>query len=429
MVGPGDAAGPPAGRPRRGVDDILTALSEAPPLSMPVPSPFHQRTLPLCTSYRWKDWAGYAAVCSYDTTHDREYFAFRESAGLLDVSPLFKYEVHGPDAERLLSRMTVRDVSKLAVGRVGYCCWCDDRGKVIDDGTVARLDVDRFRVTAADPTLHWLQTLSHGFRVTLEDSSTRLAALALQGPTSREILRAASDADLDGLRFFGVTRSRIDELDVWISRTGYTGDLGYEIWVERGGALALWDALIAAGRPFGITPAGLDALDMSRIEAGFILLGVDYYSAPRVVLEARKSSPYEIGLGWMVDLEHGPFIGRHALVAEAANGSDWSLVGLEVSWEELEALYETYSLPPDLPPHASREPRPLYSGENQVGKVTSHTWSPILKKFIALASVEAQHAGTGTVLEMEHTVEFERRRVPATVVATPFFDPERKRQP
>src|SRR5512147_1163487 len=183
--------------------DKLQAVPGGPP-EMPIPSPFHERTAPLCTSLRWKDWAGYAAVCSYDTAHDREYFAFRESAGLLDVSPLFKYEVHGPDAAALLSRMMVRDVAKLKVGRVAYSCWCDDAGKVIDDGTVSRLDEDYFRVTAADPSLHWLQTVGRGYRATIEDSSSRLAVLALQGPRSREILRAASDADMDALKFFGV---------------------------------------------------------------------------------------------------------------------------------------------------------------------------------------------------------------------------------
>ena len=396
---------------------------------MPIPSPFHERTSRLCTSFRWKDWAGYAAVCSYDTTHDREYFAFRESAGLLDVSPLFKYEVQGPDATALLSRMMVRDVAKLKVGRVGYSCWCDDHGKVIDDGTVTRLDETHYRVTAADPSLYWLQTVGRGMRVTIEDSSARLATLALQGPRSREILRAASDADLDALKFFGATRARLDGLDVWITRTGYTGDLGYEVWVERDGALRLWDALMAAGKPHGIEPAGLDALDMTRIEAGFVLLGIDYFSAPKVVLEARKSSPFEIGLGWIVDLERANFIGRDALVAEKARGSLWALVGLEVSWEALERLYESYSLPPSLPASARRDGLPVYAGERQVGKVTSHTWSPILKKYIALASVLASHAAPGTVLEMEHTVEFERRKVPTTVVKTPFYDPERKRKP
>jgi aminomethyltransferase len=396
---------------------------------MPIPSPFHERTRALCTSYRWKDWAGYAAVCSYDTTHDREYFAFRESAGLLDVSPLYKYEIHGPDAAALLSRMVVRDVGKLQIGRVAYVCWCDDRGKVVDDGTIARLGAESFRMTAADPTYHWLLAVGRGLRATIEDSSARLAALALQGPRSRAILREASDADLDALAFFGITRARLDGLEVWVSRTGYTGDLGYEVWVERDGALRVWDAIVAAGRQHGLEPAGLDALDVARIEAGFLLLGIDYYSASKVVLESRKSTPDELGLGWMVDLDRGAFVGRGAIAAERERPPAWRFVGLEVSWEALEALYESYGLPPSLPATARRDGLPVYAGEAQVGKATSHTWSPILKKYLVLATVEASRAARGTVLELEHTVEFERRRVAATVVATPFFDPERKRKP
>src|ERR1700730_7418528 len=428
----------------RGSPEISSPVSPARPMiafagsgayqnAMPIPSPFHDRTSKLCTSYRWKDWSGYAAVSSYDTTHDREYFAFRESAGLLDVTPLFKYEVHGPDAAALLSRMMVRDVSKLKVGRVGYSCWCDDYGKVIDDGTVTRLGEDYYRVTAAAPTLHWLQTVGRGLRVTIEDSTARLAALALQGPRSREILRAASDADLDALKVFGATRARLDGLDVWITRTGFTGDLGYEVWVENAGALRLWDALVDAGRPHGIEPAGLDALDVSRIDAGLILLGVDYFSAPKVILEARKSTPFELGLGWIVDFDRDrfpSFVGRDALAAEKKRGSAWALVGLEVAWEALEALYESFSLPPSLPATARRDGLPVYDDDGrQVGKVTSHTWSPILKKYIALTSVHARYAAPGTVLQMEHTVEFERRKVPAKVAKTPFFDPERKRKP
>ena len=261
---------------------------------MPTPSPFHERTAPLCISYRWKDWAGYCAVASFDTSHEREYFAFRESAGLLDVSPLFKYEVSGPDATRLLARMMTRDVSKLKVGRVAYSCWCDDEGRVVDDGTVARLDEQHFRVTAADPSLHWLEDCSRGLDVQLEDSSARLAALALQGPNSRAILqklvRTDSGKDIGDLKFFGVTRGTIDGIPVWVSRTGYTGDLGYEVWMESARGLTIWDALVSAGKPLGIEPAGLDALDITRIEAGFILLGVDYYSSPKVVLGSHAAN-------------------------------------------------------------------------------------------------------------------------------------------
>jgi aminomethyltransferase len=397
---------------------------------MPIPTPFHERTQALCTSYRWKDWSGYCAVCSFDTSHEREYFAFRESAGLLDVTPLYKYEVSGPDAAALLGRMMVRDVSKLNVGRVAYSCWCDDDGKVIDDGTVSRLGESQFRVTAADPTLHWMQALARGFDVTIEDSSARLAALALQGPKSRDILREASDANLDALKFFGVTQATLRGIPVWISRTGYTGDLGYEVWVERESALPVWDALIAAGQPHGIEPVGLDALDVARIEAGFVLLGVDYFSSHKVVLEARKSTPLELGFGWMVDLERGNFIGRDAIAAEMKRGSIWHLVGLEVSWEELEALYSGFNLPPSLPVTASRDGLPVYDAEGrQVGQATSHTWSPLLKKYLAIASVRPGSEAKGTKLQIEHTVEYERRKVTATVAPLPFYDPERKRKP
>ncbi len=396
---------------------------------MPTPSPFHARTLPLCRSWKFKDWAGVVAVCSYDTSHEREYFAFRETTGLLDVSPLYKYDLRGRDAAAVLSRMTTRDIGRLAPGRVAYACWCDDAGKLVDDGTVARLEDQHYRLTAAEPTLARLLACAAGFAVEIEDTTARLAALAVQGPTSRSVLAAASDADLDGLRYFGVTRSRIAGLDVWISRTGYTGDLGYEVWVERDGAPQLWDAVLAAGRPFGAEPAGLDALDMVRIEAGFVLLGVDYQSAPRTVLESRQSTPFEVGLGRLVELDRGPFVGRAALAAERQRGPAWQLVGLEVGWDELEALYDAYGLPPSLPAHASRDPLPVWSEGRQVGQATSHTWSPLLKKSIALASVRSPFAAPGTRLELEHTVEFERRRVGATVVPLPFFDPPRRRRP
>ncbi len=396
---------------------------------MPIPSPFHERTQPLCKSYRWKDWAGYYAVCSFDHSHEKEYFAFRESAGLIDVSPLFKYEVTGPEAADMLARMMVRDITRLKVGRVTYCCWCDDDGKVVDDGTITRLGEQHYRVTAADPSYHWLQRLARPFNVEIEDSSTRFGALALQGPTSRDILKASSDIDMDALRFFRVASGTVGGVSAWVTRTGYTGDLGYEIWCESVDALPVWDALIDAGAAYGIRPAGLDALDLSRIEAGFIMLGVDYFSAPKVVIDARKSTPYEIGLGWTVQLDREPFMGQQALMRERENGSVWQFVGLELSWEELEALYDSYGLPPNLPARASRDPQPVYRGDRQVGQATSLAWSPILKKSLALASVRTPNAEPGTRLDIEHMVEYERRRVAATVVELPFYNPPRKRKP
>lgn len=396
---------------------------------MPIATPFHERTAALCESHAWKEWAGYLAVRHFGPTPHAEYFAFRESAGLIDVTPLYKYEVRGKDAGRMLSRMMVRDVTALKPGRVTYTCWCDARGKVIDDGTVTRLDDESYFVTAAEPSLLWMTKLSRGLDVTVDDKSADIGCLALQGPTSRDILKRCTDADLDKLRFFGSTKAKLDDVDVRLTRTGYTGDLGYEVWVAREHALRVWDALMDAGRDYDLLPAGLDALDMTRVEAGFIMLGVDYYSAPHVTIEARRSTPYEIGLGWTVKLDREPFLGQEALKQEAARGPEWQLVGIEADWLELEQLYESYGLPPSLPSTASRTSVPLYSEGQFVGQVTSSVWSPIMKRLVALASVKTPWAKLGTRLQLEHTALYERRTVSAHVVEKPFYDPERKRKP
>ena len=395
---------------------------------MPIGTPFHPRTSALCTSLFFKDWSGYYTVCSYDTCHEREYYALRNAAGLIDLSPLFKYEVYGKDAVAFLSRVMAKDINKLEVGRCTYLCWCDDHGKVLDDGTVFRLDDTYFRVSAAEPTLSWLMRQSRLFDVTIEDSSDRIGTLSLQGPTSRDILKNVCDADLDALRYFGLTNAKLDGVDVLISRTGYTGDLGYEVWVEREQGLKVYDAIMAGGRKYRIQPVGLDAMDVTRIEAGYIMNGVDYFSANTCVIESRKSSPYEIGLGWTVDLDRNPFIGQDALRAEKANGSVWATVGLVYDWPAFERLFAEFGLPPQLPGGAWRTPIPVYDQKGaQVGQGTSGAWSAILKDNLALATVKSAYAEPGTVLEIEVTVEYERRRVPATVTKTPFFDPPRKK--
>jgi aminomethyltransferase len=377
----------------------------------------------------WKEWAGYYAVRSYDTCHEREYFAIRHAAGLIDVSPLQKYEVHGPDAAEFLSLIMVKNIRKLRAGRMTYLCWCDDDGKVMDDGTVGRIDVDRYRVTSNGPSLAWLQRHAAPFRVRVEDISERIGALALQGPSSREILeQASSNAVLDKLKFFRMTQAAISGSEVWISRTGYTGDLGYEVWVERDDALRVWDAIMQAGKPYRIEPSGLDAMDVTRVEAGFVLNGVDYFSAHRCLIDSRKSSPYEIGLGWTVNLDREPFIGQAALKRERAEGSEWALVGLELDWDDYESLYEEFGLPPQVPAGAWRDPVPVYDERRQqAGQATSGAWSPILKKNLALATVRHPYKETGTPLRIEVTAEYQRRQIKATVVETPFFDPERKR--
>ncbi|MGB6639927.1 MAG: aminomethyltransferase family protein [Thermoanaerobaculia bacterium] len=395
---------------------------------MPIPTPFHSRTSKLCTSNYWKSWAGYYTVSSYGISHEPEYLAIRHAAGLIDMTPLFKYEIHGPDAAEFLSRATVKDVRKLKVGRVTYLCWCDDEGKMVDDGTISCLDESYFRLTAAEPMLSWLDRLAHGYDVQLEDSSDRMAVLSLQGPTSRDILKQVVDADMDALRFFGVVRCRIDGIDGWVSRTGYTGDLGYEIWVGNDDAEKLYDTLMAAGGPYGIRATGLDAMDVTRIEAGFIMNGVDYYSAHHCLVEPRKSSPYELGLGWTVQLDREPFVGQSALKKEKEQGSGRLFVGLDIDWAEVEAVFDLYGLPPELPGSAWRDGRPVYDENGQwIGQATSGVWSPTLKQNLALAQVEAAFAKVGTQLKIEVTAEYRRHQVTATVVETPFFNPPRKR--
>ena len=395
---------------------------------MPIGTCFHARTAALCESMAWRDWAGYFAVSSYEVHHEREYNAIRNAAALIDVSPLFKYRVSGRDATRLVDRVVTRDVLKMKPGQVSYTHWCDGRGKVIDDGTVSRLDEDVYRWTAAEPNLRWIHMNSHGLEVRVEDITERLGALALQGPTSRSILESCVEgADISHLKYFRVTPARVAGIPVEISRTGYTGDLGYEVWVAWEQGEALWDALMAAGRPYDITPTGMLALDVARIEAGLILLDVDYVSSRKALIPAQQYSPYELGLGRLVHLDKAPFIGQQALRAEAKRGPARQLVGLEVDWDELERLHDQAGLPPQLPLTASRVSVPVYRGGRQVGKATSSTWSPTLKKMIALATITSDHATPGTRLDMEFTVNHERKQVGVGVRALPFFDPARKR--
>lgn len=396
---------------------------------MPRRTPLHPRTSALCRSFSYKEWSGYVAVCTYDAHSEREYFAIRHTAGLMDATPLNKYEVRGPDAARLLAKIWTRDITKLRRGRVVYSAMADPHGECLDDGTVARLGPEHFRMSSSERWLGWLHRHARGLDVSIEDCTDRLACLALQGPAARRILKPLVAWDMDIMRFFRVRPTTLAGIDVEVSRTGYTGDLGYEIWVPNDDAVAVWDAIMEEGRPHGLEPIGLDALDVVRIEAGFVLQGVDYVSARHCLTDRLKSTPYEAGLGWTVDLDREPFVGQAALRAEAARGSEWALVGLEIDWEALEALYDEYGLPPYLAPCASRQPLPLYdaSGHRQVGQVTSSTWSPLCKRYLALGQVWARFGRVGQQLLVEHTPEFERRRLPARVVETPFFDPERKR--
>jgi len=393
---------------------------------VPIGTAFHARTLPLCESLNYREWSGYYAVSVYETHHEHEYNAIRNAAALIDVSPLFKYLVTGPDATRLVNRVITRNVDKMEVGQVYYTPWCDERGKVIDDGTVSRLGEQTYRWTAADPSLRWFRQNATGLAVEIEDISETVAALALQGPTSARVLRAVAELDVDALKYFRVTSGHIAGVPVDVSRTGYTGDLGYEIWIPADAAVTVWDALMEGGRPFDIKPAGMLALDVARVEAGLLLIDVDFNSSKKALIESQKYTPYEMGLGRLVQLDKAPFVGRPVLAAEQRSGPRRLIIGLEVDWTEVETIYDRMGLAPVAPAAASRAHVPVFRDGRQVGRATTTTWSPTLKRMIALATVDAPHFAEGTRLEIEMTVEAVRYHVGANVVKTPFFNPGRK---
>ena len=399
---------------------------------MSVGTAFHAVTAPLNRKQQWREWSGYFASSAYADAHDIEYNAIREAAALIDVSPLYKYVVGAPDARRLVDRVITRDATKLTPGRVFYTPWCDEHGKVIDDGTVHGLDDGTFRWTAADPQLRWLRMNAAGLDVTIDDVTEQVTAVALQGPQSRAVLETATGASFADLGYFrrrpASIKSGRKKIAIDVSRTGYTGDLGYELWIPAEHAVAVWEALSAAGRDHAIRPAGMLALDVVRLEAGLILLEVDYTSARHAMNPEQNYSPGEIGLGRLVSLDKADFVGRLALQREArAGGPARRLVGLQLDWYGIEGLFSAQGLPPAISPVVDRSPRPVFVGGRQVGRATSVGWSPILKQAIALASVPPSHEPLGSKLDVEWTVEGRRGRVPATVVELPFLDLERKR--
>lgn len=395
---------------------------------MPIGSAFHARTLELCESLSYRDWAGYYAVSAYETHHEHEYNAIRNACALIDISPLFKYRVSGPGATRLVNRLITRDASKMSIGQVFYTTWCDDDGKVIDDGTVTRVAEQAYRWTAAHPNLRWLTENASGLDVHIDDISERVSALALQGPTSAQLLGRVCSAPIAGLKYFRAAAGLIDGIAVDVTRTGYTGDLGYEIWMPWDASLKVWDAIVSAGAAFDLHPTGMLALDVARIEAGLLLIDVDFHSSRKALIESQKYSPFELGMERLVDFRKASFVGRAALKKEQQNGHPRQIVGLEVDWTDVEKLHESVGLPPTAPAATSRVAVPVYRGGTQVGRATSTTWSTTLKKLIALATIDQPHFAIGTTLEMEITVEAVRHRARATVVKMPFFDPPRKKR-
>jgi aminomethyltransferase len=389
---------------------------------------FHPRTSGLNQKLAWGEWSGYLSAQVYADFHDIEYNAIREAVAVIDVSPLYKYVIAGLDAGRLVDRVITRDATKLAVGQVYYTPWCDERGRVIDDGTVTRREETTYFWTAADPSYRWFSLNAHGLDVSITDVSETVAALALQGPMARDVVEAATRQDCSDLAYFRHRRTEVGGIETDVTRSGYTGDLGYELWVEAEAAVELWDAVFEAGAPFGIRPAGIRALDVARVEAGLILIEVEYTSSRHARSAEQEYSPFEIGLGRMVDFGKADFVGKRALELEQSSGGpDRRMTGLELDWSGIEAVFAHHDLPPEVSPMVHRDPAPVFKPGRLVGRATSLTWSPTLMQMFGFASLPPYLAAPGARVSVEWMVEGEPGKVPATVVEIPFLDLARKR--
>jgi len=395
----------------------MRALNPLPPhFKQPLlPTPFHERARDASQIDSFVPWSGYTTVDVF-TTPEQEYFAIRNAASLYDLTPMVKYRIAGRDSERFLDRLVTRNVAKLKVNRVAYTVWCNDAGHIIDDGTIFRLGPAEFRLCTAERQLDWLLDSAIGFSVDIAEVTEEIAALALQGPTSCAVLKTFGLARIERLKPFEIGRFTVDGQEIMVSRTGFTGDLGYELWMSPDDALPVWDRLIAAGHTRGIRPIGSQALNMARIEAGFIMPNLDFVSAEHTISIGRERSPLELGLDWLIDFEKGHFNGRRALLAERSRGLRRKLVGLDIEGNK--------------PAHNAL----VYSnraGKHQVGAMTSAMWSPTCKRNIGLAMVDAPHFSPDAELWVEiylnRELMWERRMVRARIVERPFFSPDRRR--
>jgi aminomethyltransferase len=378
-------------------------------------TPFHERARALSQVDSFIPWAGYTTVDVF-TTMEQEYFAIRNATTLYDLTPMVKYRVAGPDVVPYLNRLITRDIVKLKPDRVAYCVWCNDAGHVIDDGTVFRLGESEYRICTAERQIDWFLDSAIGFDVEISEVTDQIAALAVQGPTSCSVLKAAGLRGVEALKPFEIGYCSLGDHQLTVSRTGFTGDLGYELWMQPGSAEAVWDALMEAGRSRGIRAIGSQALNVARIEAGFLLPNADFVSAEHTLRTGRDRSPLELGLGWLVDFKKGHFTGRRSLLEEQAAGPRRLLVGLDVAGNK--------------PAHNAL----LYtdeSGKREIGSVTSAIWSPTCKRNIALAIVDAPHFQMGSTvwadIYLNRELVWERRMSRAQVVERPFFAPDRRR--
>ncbi|MFN4171429.1 MAG: aminomethyltransferase family protein [Pseudorhodobacter sp.] len=372
-------------------------------------TPFHPRSAALNRLNDWGPWAGYTTALSFDDVA-MEHSAIRNAATLYDLCPMVKYRIEGPEAVDFLNRLTLRNAAKLPVGSVHYTAWTDDAGKLLDDGTLFRLGEDRFRLCCQERHLPWLVASSHGFDVAIHEETEEIAALSLQGPCAASVLEAAG-VDVSTLKPFRIMEARLGPVPLTISRTGFTGDLGYELWTVPDHALPLWDALMVAGEAFGLRPVGSTALNIARIEAGFILTHLDFTPADQALREDRARSPFEMALGWMIDWEKGHFTGRRALLAERDHAPDWTFAGLDVAG--------------NIPADGAI----LYAGKIEAGVVTAAVWSPALKRNIAMAQIRRRylHAVLQAEIYALRELHYAKMMVPVKVMDRPFFAPARRR--
>jgi aminomethyltransferase len=386
-------------------------------------TPFHERARAASQLDSFVPWSGYTTVDVF-TTVEQEYFAIRNATSVYDLTPMVKYRIAGPDALRFLNRLMTRDIRKLTPGKVTYGVWCNDGGQLIDDGTVFCLGANEYRLCTAERQLDWLLASAIGFDVEIAEVTAEVAALAVQGPTSCALLKALGLAGVEHLKPFelgqfvlsGAAPAAPARIEVMVSRTGFTGDLGYELWMRPADAESVWDALMEEGRSRAIRPIGSRALNIARIEAGFLLPNLDFASAAHTLHIGTERSPLELGLAWLVDFSKGHFTGRRALLAEQRRGPTRQLVGLDVEGNK--------------PAHNAL----LYanrSGSRQVGSVSSATWSPTCKRNLALAMVDAPYMATGSSVWAEiylnRELTWERRMARARVVERPFYAPQRRR--
>jgi aminomethyltransferase len=393
-------------------------------------TPFHDRTSAANVSGLWEHWSGYLVARKYQLSEKFEYFALRNSAGLFDSSPLFKYRVQGPDAEAFLGGVLARDIRTCAVGHGQYTAWLDDRGFVIEDGVIFRTAVDDYLLTCAEPNLAYFQGLLGRHRASIDDVSEDSAVLAIQGPRSRAILSCLAPAVAE-LPYFGLAGATIADTPVMISRTGYTGDLGYELWIPAERALAVWDAVAEASAGQGVIPIGMIALYMARIEAGLLLLDVDFGSSRYAWTDANRSTLIELGLGWMVrDLaaDDRAFIGRPAIERELRDKtSRWKLTGLILDWQDYDRHYDAAGLIPPKDHTPIQDEYYVYDDAGvQVGYATSLMYSPMLQRHIALARVPLDRTKPGSHVKLELPVNHRYEYFDAAVSRLPLYNPDRR---